>query len=275
MVYPRICIIGAGNMGNSLIGGLIAHGHPADTLSVSDPSTEKLASLEKQFQVHVSTNNTQSAQAAEVILFAVKPQILQSVATEIGAALKHKPLILSIAAGIRVASIQKWLGGKFPIVRAMPNTPALIRAGATGLFANEYVTEKQKQEADRILQAVGITAWLAREELIDAVTALSGSGPAYFFHMMDALQLAAEELGLPKDIAKLFTLQTALGSARLAMESELPLATLKQNVTSPGGTTEKALSVLDEHHLHELYKKAVKAAKLHAETLATQYGDAH
>lgn len=269
-----ICIIGAGNMGNSLIIGLLGHGYPAKHIWVTDPNAEKLASLAQQFNIHTSSNNTQAVQKADVIVLAVKPQMLKMVATEIGASLVNKPLIISIAAGIRIASIEQWLGGQQAIVRAMPNTPALIRCGATGLFANALVSAKQKQQADEILQAVGITAWLANEESVDVITALSGSGPAYFFHMMDALQVAAEEMGLPREIAKSFTLQTALGAARLAMESELPLATLRQNVTSPGGTTEKALSVLDEHHLQELYKKAVKAAKLHAETLANKYGDA-
>lgn len=273
MDHSVISVIGAGNMGSSLIGGLIKHGHPSIALFAADPSEDKLHALKQAFHIQTTTDNQVAAAKASVLLLAVKPASCREVAIALASHLTQKSLIISIVAGIREQSLQQWLGGEHAIVRAMPNTPALIGCGATGLFANSYVSTEQKSLAESILRAVGITVWLEDETLLDAVTALSGSGPAYFFHMMEALQKAGEELGLSAEIARLLTLQTALGAARMAMESGTSLTMLRQHVTSPGGTTEKAISVLDEHQLHELYKKALKAAKMHATTLANQLGE--
>ena len=184
----------------------------------------------------------------------------------------RKPLILSIAAGIQEASIQHWLGGKIAIVRAMPNTPALIGCGAAALHANAYVSHEQRNMAESILRSTGITIWLSDESLMDAVTALSGSGPAYFFLMMEALQQAAENQGLPTETARLLTLQTALGAARMAIESGKPLDELRQQVTSKGGTTEKAISILEENHIRAIYQQALDAAKKRAEELGELLG---
>lgn len=273
MTSATIAMIGAGNMGASLIGGLIQNGHPSEKIIATDTSPEKLAMLQETFQIRTTTNNDEAIEAADVVVFAVKPQYFESVAVNAKEAIRtRRRLIVSIAAGVRVASIQEWLGGEQAIVRTMPNTPALIGAGAAALYANEFVNENERNLAESILRAVGIVVWLNDESLMDTVTALSGSGPAYFFLFMEAMQHAAEELGLPTDTAKLLTLQTALGAARMAIESGKPLDELRHNVTSPGGTTEKALGVLQEHHLPVIVRHALQAAKTRSEELADLMG---
>jgi pyrroline-5-carboxylate reductase len=268
MTVPTIAIIGAGNMGSCLIHGLIQNGHPANKISASDSTEEKLSGL-ASIGIQTTTDNLQAINHADVIIFAIKPQSFHAIARELAAYIQqHKPLILSIAAGIRESSIQTWLNGDIPIVRAMPNTPALIGCGATALYANRHVSEEQHDEAESILRSVGIVIWLEDENQMDAVTALSGSGPAYFFLMMEALQQSAEKLGLTQETARLLTLQTALGAARMAIESGKPLEELRQNVTSKGGTTEKAVSVLEDNQLRAIYHKALTAAKERSEELA-------
>lgn len=271
---PTIAMIGAGNMGSSLIGGLIKDKHPSNNIWAADTSDEKLAYLQKTFQIHTTTDNTKAVQSANVVILAIKPQLFPTVLSGLKNEIQsRKPLVISVAAGIREASIQKALGGNIPIVRCMPNTPALINCGATALYANQYASKQQRDMAESILRATGLVVWLNDESLMDTVTALSGSGPAYFFLMMESLQQAAEELGLPNDVARLLTLQTALGAARMALESGTSLPELRKNVTSPGGTTEKGLSVLEEHHIRDIFKKAIHAAKLRSEELANLFGD--
>lgn len=270
MTHPVITFIGAGNMGSSLISGLINDGHPSDKIWAADPSEEKLTHLRETFHIHTTTDNHRAAQAADVIIFAVKPQVFANIATALANDIKQRrSLVISIAAGVRESSIQQWLGGgTIPIVRTMPNTPALIGCGATALFANAYVNTTQRNQAESIMRAVGITVWLTDEKMMDAVTALSGSGPAYFFHFMECMEHVGQELGLPADITHLLTLQTALGAAKMAIESGSSLAELRRNVTSPGGTTEKALRVFEEKELHLLVKQALHAAKLRSEELS-------
>ena len=268
MTSRVITLIGAGNMGSSLIGGLIQNGHPPDKIWASDPSEEKLTHLKKNFNIHTSTNNQLALESANALIFAIKPQVFAEVAKSLSQIIQlHKPLVISVAAGIREMSIQDWLGGNIAIVRVMPNTPALIGCGASALYANQYVTESQHELAESILRAVGTIVWVQDEKLMDTVTALSGCGPAYFFLMMEALQEAAEELGLPNDIARLLTLQTGLGAARMAIESGVTLTELRHSVASPGGSTEKALSVLEENNIRNIFKKALLAAKLRSEEL--------
>jgi pyrroline-5-carboxylate reductase len=274
MSLPVIAIIGAGNMGTSLMGGLVKNGHPAQYLWASDPSEAKLDYLKTHFKVNTTTDNAQAVALANVVIFAIKPHSFAAVAKALHATIQaKKPLIISIAAGIRINAIEKWLGGHLAVVRAMPNTPALIGSGAAGLHANAFVTSTQHNLAESILRAVGITVWLEKENMLDTVTALSGSGPAYFFHMMEALQLAAEECGLSKETARLLTAQTAFGAARMALESSSTLDELRRHVTSPGGTTEKAISVLEEGHVRQIYQKAIQAAKHRSEELADQLGE--
>jgi len=265
-----IAIIGAGNMGASLLGGLIAQQYPAEKIAISDPDIKKLDLLKKQFKIQVSINNLVIIKKADIIIFSVKPQVLIQVASELAETIQQKKvLVISIAAGIMESSIQHCLGGFVPIVRCMPNMPALIGCGASGLFANQYVSRQQKKEADGILKTVGITVWLEEEKLLNAVTALSGSGPAYFFLMMEALQIAGEKLGLTPEVARLLTLQTALGAASMALKSEKNSVELREAVTSPGGTTAAALEILQKkYNLREIMIEAVLAAQQRSEELA-------
>ena len=274
MTIPTIAIIGAGNMGNCLIGGLINNGHPSHKLWASDPSAEKLTELHQKTGIQTTTDNQKAVRDADIIIFAIKPQLFHDIAKDLSSLIQtKKPLVLSVAAGILESSIQEWLGADdIAIVRVMPNTPALIGCGATGLYANQHVTHEERNQAESIMRSVGIVIWLADEKMMDTVTALSGSGPAYFFLMMEALQQAGEQLGLPQETAKLLTLQTALGAARMAIESGKPLDELRQNVTSKGGTTEKAVSVLEENQLRRIFHKALEAAKKRSEELAEIMG---
>ncbi|MBI5040931.1 MAG: pyrroline-5-carboxylate reductase [Gammaproteobacteria bacterium] len=274
MTTHTISFIGGGNMAHSLIGGLIADGWPAAHIHVTDTKPEPLAHLAERFGVATGSDNSAAASGADVVVLAVKPQVMHTVASEIASAAQTRhPLIISIAAGIRSADLDRWLGGNNAIVRCMPNTPALVQSGATALFANTRVGDEQRDLAESILRAVGLTLWLNDEALMDAVTALSGSGPAYFFLIMEALQAAGVQLGLPEQTAQLLTLQTAFGAAKMALESNEDAATLRQRVTSPGGTTERALRVLDDGGLRELVARALTAARDRSRELADQLGN--
>ena len=274
MTYPRLSFIGAGNMARSLIGGLIADGYPAEQIRVSDPNPDQLIALAKHCSVQMGTDNIAAARDADALILAVKPQVLRDVVVELSEmVVLHKTLVISIAAGIREADIDRWLGDEATaIVRAMPNTPALIQCGATALYANARVTQEQCDLAESVLRAVGLTLWLKDEALMDTVTAVSGSGPAYFLLVMEILQSVGTELGLDAVSARLLTLQTAFGAAKMALESADDPATLRQRVTSPGGTTEQALRVLEEGGLRALIDAAVRAARDRSEELANQLG---
>ncbi|MEE9492142.1 MAG: pyrroline-5-carboxylate reductase [Gammaproteobacteria bacterium] len=273
MNEKKLTFIGAGNMSGSLIGGLIADGIPAELITVSDPSHEQLQHLKQAANIHVSTDNNQAIENADVVILAIKPQIMAAVAREISPQVQQsKPLIISIAAGIHSTDMDRWLGGNTAIVRCMPNTPALVQTGATALFANPLVDHIQHDLAESILRAVGLALWVEKEELLDAVTAVSGSGPAYFFLVIEAIQSAGESLGLAPETAKLLAVQTALGAAKMAIESEDSAAVLRQKVTSPGGTTEKALQVLEKGGLPALFMQALKSASDRSKQLAEQFG---
>lgn len=268
-----IVFIGGGNMARSLIGGLIADGCAAKQLWVTDPSQDKLAGLQRDFSVHTATSNSDAAQHADVLVLAVKPQALKEVACELGPVLqKRRPLVISIAAGIREEALAAWLGGDLALVRAMPNTPALVGSGATAMHANALVSEAQRSQAENILRAVGLTLWLTDESQMDAVTALSGSGPAYFFLVMEALEEAAMRLGLPRETAHLLTLETAFGAAKMALESSEDCRALRTRVTSPGGTTEQAIRVLQEGRIEALFESALRAAHARSAELAQLLG---
>ncbi len=263
----KIAFIGGGNMATSLISGLLADGYHAKQIWVSEPNVEKRAYLQAALGIHVVSQNAECLEA-DVLVFAVKPQVAQQVISEIAAPFQaNRPLVISIMTGIKITHFEEYLG-KTAIVRTMPNTPALVRAGATGLFANEQVSPEQKNCAESILRAVGITVWLEKESDLDLVTALSGSGPAYFLYVMEALQQAAIGMGMTTETARLLTLQTALGTARLAMESnDLDVTELRQRVTSPQGTTERAVNVLKEANILGIFESAVQAAFKRAEEL--------
>jgi len=261
MNNPSIAFIGAGNMAAALISGLIADGTEPHKIIASDPDGEKCNALSARTGIRTTIDNEQAVSAADVMVLAVKPQVLQRVAESLkGAVQQYRPLVLSIAAGVRSQTLDAWLGGSTALVRCMPNTPAMLQCGATGLFANDRVSTAQREQAETILRAVGLTTWIADEKLMDAVTALSGSGPAYFFLVMEAMQAAGEQLGLDTDSARLLTLQTALGAARMAIESSDSPATLRERVTSPGGTTEQALLSFEKDQLREIFARALQAA---------------
>jgi len=261
MSIQKVTFIGGGNMARSLIGGLIGDGFTAANITVADPDSNSLNDLQQRFKINIATDNLTALNNADTVVLAVKPQLLHEVIEQLRPALqKQQPLLISIAAGVREASISQWLGFKLPIVRTMPNTAALVQSGATGLFANAAVSVAQRDQAESILRAVGLTLWVEEESQLDAVTALSGSGPAYFFRVMEIMQQSAENLGLNQEQARLLTLQTAFGAAKLALESSDDLTTLRQNVTSKGGTTAAALQHLQQGGLEELFDGALKAA---------------
>ncbi len=270
----KISFIGAGNMANSLIGGLLADGKAPASINIADINQEQLRTLQQRFAVTICQTNREAAEAADILILAVKPQGLKAVAEEMRDSVQtKKPLVISIAAGVREQDINRWLGNNVAIVRAMPNTPALIQTGATALYANSKVSQEQRNTAETILRAVGVTAWLDEERHMDTVTALSGSGPAYFFLFMEAMEAAGQELGLDAETARLLTLQTAFGATKMALESSENCATLRQRVTSPGGTTEQALRVFETGDLRKLIKQAINAAAKRSEELAQQLGE--
>lgn len=269
MILPVIAIIGAGHMGESLLSGLIASGHPLSHLYASDPNEERLADIRARWGVMTSTDNATAIKNASIVLFAVKPQHLKAVASPLADLMSSKkPLVISIAAGVRLSTLSHWLGREVAIVRAMPNMPALIQTGVTALYANEHVQPMERNLAESVLRSVGITVWLTEESQMDAVTALSGSGPAYFFYVMEAMQKAGVALGLSEEIARLLTIQTAFGASRMVLESDEALVTLRQQVTSKGGTTEQAIRVFDEAALTSIFQQAMLAACQRSEELA-------
>jgi pyrroline-5-carboxylate reductase len=273
MKTRTLSFIGAGNMARSLVGGLIADGCDPALIRLSDPDADRIQDLAHRLGVRILGDNRAVVEDADVVVLAVKPQVLPAVAREIADRVQDRqPLVISVAAGIRTTDLERWLGAGTAIVRAMPNTPALVQSGATGLFANARVSAEQRDLAETILRAVGLTLWVAEEDQLDLVTALSGSGPAYFFLIMEALQEAATQQGLPAETARLLALQTAFGASRMALESSEDAATLRQRVTSPGGTTEQALEVLEAGGLRALMDRALRAAARRSRELAEQFG---
>ena len=265
--------IGAGNMARSLAGGLLKNGWRQNQVILSDPEPAQREAIEKVLGVEAFADNTTIAARADILVLAVKPQILADTAQALASTVqKKKPLVISIAAGVRIEDIDRWLGGGLAIVRAMPNTAALVGSGASGMFANKRVDETMRNQAESILRAVGVTVWLADEYLMDVVTALSGSGPAYFFLVMESLEQAAIESGLDPKQARLLTLETAFGAAKMALEGHEEPSQLRLRVTSSGGTTEQAVKVLEQGDIRQLFKKAVQAAVSRAREIADMFG---
>jgi len=260
-------------MGRSLIGGLINDGYPSDLISGADIDDEQRAQTHNQYGIEVLDNSAKAIHGARVIVLAVKPQAMNETILPLrGIFSNENPLLISIAAGIRLDDLARWAGEAVPIVRAMPNTPALIGVGATALCANTKVNDTQHDIAESIMRSTGIVTWVDDEMLIDVVTALSGSGPAYYFYIMEIMEKAGVELGLTKEQARLLTLQTALGAAKMAMESEHDPEDLRKQVTSPGGTTEQALKIMQEGGLEKLFSKAIRAAFQRSQELAKILG---
>lgn len=275
MKTTRISFIGAGNMASALIGGLIADDAiEPKNIMVSDVHDSSLTKMESTFGVNSNGDNKQCVAKADVVVICVKPQMMGDICKEISATVvENSTLVISVAAGITTKNLNAWLGESVSVVRAMPNTPALIQTGATGLFANEKVLDEQKDLAEKILRAVGIVLWVDEEKHMDHVTALSGSGPAYFFRMMEAMENAAVDLGLDKETAHVLTLQTALGAAKLAMESSDSISALREKVTSPGGTTEKGLAAMQAEGIDAMFTKTLQSASDRAEELSNEFGE--
>jgi len=268
-----IAFIGSGNMSRSLIGGLIANGLKPEQLFATDPDAEQRDAITKQFEIATFANNEDAVAKADVILLAVKPQVMHDVVSAIANSIEGtSKLIISIAAGVTLDSIIEWLDKPAAVVRVMPNTPALIQAGAAALYANEHTSEAQKNTAEAMMRSVGTAIWLDNEQQMDAVTALSGSGPAYFFYFMEAMEKAAIELGISEENARLLTIETAVGASKMALLSSHDPATLRKQVTSPGGTTEQALNTFIEGKMNELVQKAMAAAKQRSIELSKSFG---
>ncbi|MGV8862539.1 MAG: pyrroline-5-carboxylate reductase [Pseudomonas sp.] len=271
MSNTRIAFIGAGNMATSLIGGLRAQGVDAALIRASDPGAEQRAKVAAEHGIELFADNAQAIEGADVVLIAVKPQMMKAVCEALRPSIKPGQLVVSIAAGITCASMNKWLG-EHPIVRCMPNTPALLRQGVSGLYATARVSSEQREQAGQLLSAVGIVLWLDDEKQLDAVTAVSGSGPAYFFLLIEAMTAAGEKLGLPRETAAQLTLQTALGAALMATGSDVDAAELRRRVTSPAGTTEAAIKSFQAGGFEALVETALTAAAHRSAEMAEQLG---
>ncbi len=256
-----LAFVGGGNMARSLIGALIRGGMSASRIAVAEPNESLRQQLAADFGVSVFADGVEAVRTADIVILAIKPQVMRTVCIGIaGAVAARRPLIISIAAGLRIAQIDRWLGGGFPIVRCMPNTPALIGAGATGMIASEAVDAAARDQAQTILATSGLAVWIEREELMDVVTGVSGSGPAYFFLLIEALEDAGVAQGLPRETARTLAIQTCLGAARMASEDGETPGRLRERVTSPNGTTAAALDAFEQGGLRELVASAVDAA---------------
>ena len=268
----KVRFVGAGNMATSLIGGLINRGFLPSQITASDPGGHQRQVVTEKFGVKTFSDNNEHFGIPDVVVLAVKPQIMKQVALDVAeSVIETGALVISIAAGIKIEHLEQWISKDIPIVRSMPNTPALIGEGATGLFANANVNREQKHLTEAILDSVGISHWVDEEYKIDVVTALSGSGPAYFFLFMEYLQKTAVELGLSEEVAAKLTEQTALGSAILAQRSQDDITVLRQKVTSPNGTTEAALKSFQANDFAKIINQAVKAANHRSQELSEDF----
>ena len=267
----NIAFIGGGNMGQALVEGLLKSGWLAESISIIDTDSSACKKLEEKFpQCHVYSQTEAALNIADIIVLAVKPQVMHVACEQIAEQCQSKrPLVISIAAGILIKDIDQWLGGELPIVRCMPNTPALVQSGATGLYANSEVSKEQREITQYILDGVGSTLWLDNELLLDAVTAISGSGPAYFFYLIEAMLEAGQSLGLTESQARQLTIDTAAGAAKLIKITGKDPKELRLTVTSKGGTTETAIDTLKQGDVKNVICTAVKNAAKKSKQLAS------
>jgi pyrroline-5-carboxylate reductase len=269
-----IGFIGGGNMARSIIGGLVSSGIPGTQFRVSDPSPEQRSRLEEISGVKAFDSNADCLDQCDIVVMAVKPQVMKEALSSVDSLLQaSKPLIISIAAGILIQDMVRWIGAPLPVIRVMPNTPALVNCGVSGLFANELADQQHKDTAQAIMQAVGPAVWVNRESDIDTVTGISGSGPAYFFKLMEIMISAAQTHGLDPESARTLVLQTALGAARLANESDVEPGELRRQVTSPKGTTEAAINAMEDEGIENAVTAGIQAAIDRSEELARILGD--
>lgn len=271
---PTISFIGAGNMASAIIGGMLDNGFQAGDIWVSAPDDSHLQSIRNHFGVSITTDNRYCAQQADMVVLAVKPQVMADVCRDIAPVVQNtQPLIVSIAAGLNADTLDEWLGGGLPVVRVMPNTPSLVGKGAAGLFANEKVSKERKAMVQTVFESIGTALWVDDEALIHGVTALSGSGPAYFFLMLEALEAAATDAGIEPATARKLAIQTMAGAAEMAARSEHDPAQLKRNVMSPGGTTERAINTFEDGGMRDLVKKAYDAAFERSQEMSKELAD--
>lgn len=268
----RITFVGAGNMATSLIGGLLAKNIPAENIHASEPSAERCKQLQQDLGIHTHTDNAAACANADVIVLAVKPQVMREVCQALAPALQPGQLVISIAAGITCDSLQQWLKHQ-AVVRCMPNTPALLQQGISGLFAAPAVSDQQRAQASAILNAVGDSVWVGQEQLLDAVTAVSGSGPAYFFLLIETMAEAGVKLGLDAATATQLAQKTALGAAYMACQSGADAATLRARVTSPQGTTDAAIRSFEADGFRPMVQRALQAAADRSAELAKELGE--
>lgn len=269
LITDTLAFIGGGNMARSLIGGLVSRGHDPRTIRVAEPVDALRDALAKDFGVTVFADGADAVQGASTWVLGVKPQVLRGVCEALAPQAQHAhPLVVSVAAGITTTQIERWLGGDLAIVRTMPNTPALLGAGVTGLYANARVDAEDRDGTQSLLSAAGATVWIDEEVQMDAVTAVSGSGPAYVFLLAEAMQQAGEAEGLSHDAARTLALQTILGAGRMLVEGDVDAAELRRRVTSPNGTTHAAITAFEAGGFRELVGRAVHAARVRGKELS-------
>ena len=268
-----IGFIGAGNMAYALIKGLLSNGFDAKNINVSDSNEELLINRQSELKITTYSDNNSLLDNSDIVVFAVKPQVLSIVCLQLKNKVKSNHLFVSIVAGIRGNDINRWLGGNFALVRTMPNTPALFQSGVTGLFANDLVSNQQKELVTSILSSVGECFWVDDEKLIDAITAISGSGPAYFFLLMQSITQAATALGLDEKTANSLSIQTSLGASLMATKSGKDSKTLRKEVTSPNGTTQAAIESFQDQNFEGIVAAATRAAYDRARELSNDLGD--
>lgn len=268
---PTIGFIGAGNMASAIIGGMLAERFSPSQIWASAPDDRQLQGISKRLGINITADNRHCATQSDVLILAVKPQVMHDVCRDIHSVVQNtRPLIISIAAGLDSATLENWLGGGLPVVRCMPNTPALVGQGASALFATPAVSQAQRELAENIFASVGLAVWLEQEEQMHAVTALSGSGPAYCFMFLEALEAAATQAGISAPTARQLAIQTLAGAAAMARDSGEEPGKLKRNVMSPGGTTEKAIETFEASRFPELVAEAYEAARKRSGELAEQ-----
>lgn len=267
----NITFIGGGNMSACIVGGMIQSNWSPNLITVSDPSLDKLQQLTTKFKVNTTSNNIQAIKDANIVILAVKPQVLKQICQDLKNKINSSTLIVSIVAGITSTTIRKWLDTKAIIVRTMPNTPALVQEGMTGIFCKEPLSSEQKNAVQGIFSSIGKYIWLTQESELDLVTAISGSGPAYFFLFFESVIKSAVKLGMDQDTAALLVQQTALGSAKMAIKSELSSQELKTNVMSPGGTTEQAINTLESLDFCDNIDQAIQAATKRSQEISTLF----
>ena len=268
-----IGFIGAGNMAYALIKGLLSDGFDAKNINVSDSNEELLINRQSELKITTYSDNNSLLDNSDIVVFAVKPQVLSIVCLKLKNKVKPNHLFVSIVAGIRGNDINRWLGGNFALVRTMPNTPALFQSGVTGLFANDLVSNQQKELVTSILSSVGQCFWVDDEKLIDAITAISGSGPAYFFLLMQSITQAATALGLDEKTANSLSIQTSLGASLMATKSGKDSKTLRKEVTSPNGTTQAAIESFQDQNFEGIVAAATRAAYDRARELSNDLGN--